>query len=373
MRTSAARRRHVLRRGPGPSDRRVSRRRQRLRAVDRDEPRRRPQRAPSTARTATTTSTATAAPTCSTAGRATTCSRRTTAPRTRRHVRGGPGVDTLQTGNPTGAIGRSRSRSTTSPTTAIPARATTTPSDLENLSATQTAPPIHFTGNDGPNDVPAAQRGRGHRARPGRQRPHRRRQRQRPTRRRRGDDTILGGGGDDVIVERDPSTTRSRVKAPGAASSRPCRGNDDDRRPRRACAKRSTAGRAPTRPSSTRSRPRAAGPGSLCEAVQRPPVIAAAKLGRLELEGAEPQAGDRSELWRARRARRPCAGKLDAQAAADGRRSAARSTRSAAGKSKRVRVNLDRQGPSADAQGPSGSACGSRVAPRAVPRKSGRP
>jgi Ca2+-binding RTX toxin-like protein len=68
-------------------------------------------------------------------------------------VRGGPGIDTLQTGNPTGGVGPITVAFDDLPNDGYPGEGDNYASDLENLSATGTAPAIHFTGNDAPNVV----------------------------------------------------------------------------------------------------------------------------------------------------------------------------------------------------------------------------
>ena len=167
-------------------------------------------------------------------------------------VRGGPGIDTLQTGNPTGAMGPIAVAFDDLANDGYPGEGDNYASDLENLSATQTAPPIHFTGNDGPNDVQLRSeaadivRGLGGNDRidgangndqldGG-----------------AGDDTILGGGGDDVIVG-GPGTDSLAGEGSGSGQFTSVAGQRHDRRPRRRRASSSTAGRARTRRSSTRS------------------------------------------------------------------------------------------------------------------------
>jgi hypothetical protein len=68
-------------------------------------------------------------------------------------VVGGPGKDTLQTGNPTGAQGPITVSFDGVADDGHPGEGDDYAADLEDLSATAVAVPIHFVGNDGPNFV----------------------------------------------------------------------------------------------------------------------------------------------------------------------------------------------------------------------------
>ena len=165
-------------------------------------------------------------------------------------VRGGPGIDTLQTGNPTGALGPITVAFDDLANDGYPAKATTT--RATSRTSRRRRPRRRSTsGNDGPNDVQLRSeaadivRGLGGNDRidgangndqldGG-----------------ASDDTILGGGGDDVIVG-GPGTDSLAGEGSGSGQFTSIAGNDTIE-PATACASSSTAGRAPTRPSSTRS------------------------------------------------------------------------------------------------------------------------
>jgi len=68
-------------------------------------------------------------------------------------VRGGPGIDTLQTGNPTGTMGPIGVSFDGVANDGYTGEADNYAPDLENLSATGVSPSINFVGNDGPNVV----------------------------------------------------------------------------------------------------------------------------------------------------------------------------------------------------------------------------
>ena len=87
-------------------------------------------------------------------------------------VRGGPGIDTLQTGNPTGTMGPIAVSFDGAGNDGYPGEADNYAPDLENLSATSVSPSINFVGTDGPNAVQL---------------------------RSESADTVQGLGGDDVI------------------------------------------------------------------------------------------------------------------------------------------------------------------------------
>src|SRR4051794_30163512 len=87
-------------------------------------------------------------------------------------VVGGPGTDTLQTGNPTGTMGPIAVSFDGAANDGYPGEGDNYAPDLENLSATAVAPSINFVGNDGPNVVQL---------------------------RSESADTVQGLGGDDVI------------------------------------------------------------------------------------------------------------------------------------------------------------------------------
>jgi Ca2+-binding RTX toxin-like protein len=87
-------------------------------------------------------------------------------------VVGGPGKDTLQTGNPTGTQGPIGVSFDGVANDGYPGEGDNYAADLEDLSATAAAVPIHFAGNDGPNVVQL---------------------------RSESADTVMGLGGDDTI------------------------------------------------------------------------------------------------------------------------------------------------------------------------------
>ena len=253
-------------------------------------------------------------------------------------VRGGPGVDTLQTGNPTGAMGPITVAFDDLANDGYPGEGDNYASDLENLSATQTAPPIHFTGNDGPNDVQLRSeaadivRGMGGNDRidaangndqldGG-----------------AGDDTILGGGGDDVIVG-GPGTDSLAGEGSGSGQFTSVPGNDtidarDGVREQLNCGPGADTALVDALDLVPQD------PGSLCEAVQRPPVIAAAKLSTSSLKV---QSRKRVTVkLTCPKDVAPCAGKLTLKRGKVTLGSAKYAV--AAGKSKRVRVNLTAKG-----------------------------
>jgi len=115
-------------------------------------------------------------------------------------VRGGPGTDTLQTGNPTGGTGPITVAFDDQPNDGYTGEGDNYASDIENLSATATSPPIHFTGNDAPNDVQLRSESADIvRAMGGNDRIDAANGNDQVDG-GEGDDTILGGGGDDVVV-----------------------------------------------------------------------------------------------------------------------------------------------------------------------------
>ena len=256
--------------------------------------------------------------------------------------------------------GRSRSPSTTSPTTAIPARATTTRATSRTSPPRRPRPPIHFTGNDGPNDVQLRSeaadivRGLGGNDRidgangndqldGG-----------------AGDDTILGGGGDDVIVG-GPGTDSLAGEGSGSGQFTSVPGNDtidarDGVREQLNCGPGADTAIVDALDLVPQD------PGSLCEAVQRPPVIAAAKLSTSSLKV---QSRKRVTVkLTCPKDVAPCAGKLTLKRGKVTLGSAKYAV--AAGKSKRVRVNLTSKGRRWCAS-PRRCACGSRWRPRAAP------
>src|SRR4051794_24491918 len=68
-------------------------------------------------------------------------------------VVGGAGIDTLQTGNPTGTMGPIGVSFDGAANDGYPGEGDNYAPDLENLSATAVSPTINFVGNDGPNVV----------------------------------------------------------------------------------------------------------------------------------------------------------------------------------------------------------------------------
>ena len=115
-------------------------------------------------------------------------------------VRGGPGIDTLQTGNPTGGIGPITVAFDDQPNDGYPGEGDNYASDIENLSATSTSPPIHFTGTDGPNDVQLRSESADIvKAMGGNDRVDAANGNDQVDG-GDGDDTLMGGGGDDAIV-----------------------------------------------------------------------------------------------------------------------------------------------------------------------------
>lgn len=192
-------------------------------------------------------------------------------------VRGGPGIDTLQTGNPTGAAAPITVAFDDAANDGYPGEGDNYASDLENLSAPQTAPPIHFTGNDGPNlvqlrseaaDIVRGMGGNdvidganGNDQLDG----------------GAGDDTIAGGGGDDVIVG-GPGRDSLAGEGSGSGQFTSVPGND------RIDARDGEADAVDCGPGADQVIVDALDVATQCEAVDRPPAVVAATLRSTSLK-----------------------------------------------------------------------------------------
>ncbi|MBE2315643.1 hypothetical protein DVA67_006635 [Solirubrobacter sp. CPCC 204708] len=197
-------------------------------------------------------------------------------------VRGGPGVDTLQTGNPTGGNAPITVAFDDVANDGYVGEGDNYASDLENLSATGSSPSVHFTGNAAPNvvqlrsespDIAIGLGGNdtidganGNDRLDGGE----------------GDDTIFGGGNDDVIVG-GPGT--DSLSGEGSASGLfiSVAGNDTiDARDGIREALNCGPGADTAIIDALDVIPQ--DPGSLCEAVDRPPVLAAATVSSSSLK-----------------------------------------------------------------------------------------
>jgi hypothetical protein len=247
-------------------------------------------------------------------------------------VRGGPGVDTLQTGNPTGAAGPITVAFDDAANDGYPGEADNYASDLENLSAPQTAPPIHFTGTDGPNHVQlrseAADIVRGMGGDDWIDGANGNDQLDGGA----GNDTVLGGGNDDVIVG-GPGVDSLSGEGSGSGQFTSVFGNDtidarDGERDTLDCG--AGADRAIVDALDV----------VVCEAVERPPAVKAATLRSASLKV---QSRKRVTFKLAcPKDAAPCAGKLTIKRGKVRLGSAKYSI--AAGTSKGVRVNLTSKG-----------------------------
>ncbi|MDA0183677.1 hypothetical protein OJ997_25435 [Solirubrobacter phytolaccae] len=197
-------------------------------------------------------------------------------------VRGGPGIDTLQTGNPTGGMGPITVAFDDQPNDGYPGEGDNYASDLENLSATASSPPVHFTGTEGPNSVQLRSesadivRGLGGNdfidAANGNDQIDG----------GDGDDTIYGGGNDDTIVG-GPGTDSLSGEGSGSGMFVSVPGNDTiDARDGVREAINCGLGADTAIVDALDIVPQ--DPGSLCEAVDRPPVLAAATVRSSKLK-----------------------------------------------------------------------------------------
>lgn len=263
-------------------------------------------------------------------------------------VRGGPGIDTLQTGNPSATAGPITVAFDDVASDGYPGEADNYASDLENLSAPQSAPPIHFTGNAAPNvvqlrgeaaDIVRGLGGNdtidganGNDQLDGGE----------------GDDTILGGGGDDVIVG-GPGTDSLNGEGSGSGMYVSIAGNDtidarDGVREALSCgggADTAIVDALDVVPQD---------PGSLCEVVDRPLATVAASVRSSKLKLQSRKRVTVSLACPAGVA--TCTGRLTLKTASKVRVGAKRSVVTlgtakysvAAGKSGRVRVSLTAKG-----------------------------
>lgn len=197
-------------------------------------------------------------------------------------VRGGPGIDTLQTGNPTATQGPIAVAFDDVANDGYPGEADNYASDLENLSATQTSPSVHFTGNDAPNVVQlrseAADIVRGMGGNDTIDAANGNDQIDGGD----GDDTIFGGGNDDVIVG-GPGLDSLSGEGSGSGMFLSSPGSDTiDARDGVREAINCGLGADTAIVDALDVVPQ--DPGSLCEAVQRPAVVVAASVRSSKLK-----------------------------------------------------------------------------------------